>query len=345
QGRRADRGARPRGTRDELDQARGDRRPRAALSRRRGACARDRNAGCPRFRRPALLQRGPGELPQARGCRRRGRDAARRADRLGPRHLQSALDRAPVRTLAGLRGARRRPRHRLRRGARDGTRLRRRAAQHRSFEGERSGEEGRGHARWRRRRPARSTGRTHPETGARRAFEPAVRTGRHVTLPNPPLLVVTDRRQTGQPLIDIVRAALAAGCRWISLRERDLPDVEQIALVDTLLPLVRRFEARLMLHGDARVATRCGVDGVHLAAGGDAAAARTLLGPDKLVGISVHGTAEATMIDPRVVDYIIAGPFRETSSKPGYGPALGRGGLAEIARASAVPVVAIGGID
>jgi thiamine-phosphate pyrophosphorylase len=166
-----------------------------------------------------------------------------------------------------------------------------------------------------------------------------------VKLPEPPLLVITDRRQARRPVPDIVRAALAGGCRWISLRERDLGEDEQVALLETLLQVVRPFDARLTLHGDARVAQRCGLDGVHLSANGDPTAARRLLGPDKLVGLSIHGVAEAAALDPALVDYAIAGPFHETQSKPGYGPALGHAGLAEIVSAARVPVVAIGGID
>ena len=39
------------------------------------------------------------------------------------------------------------------------------------------------------------------------------------------------------------------------------------------------------------------------------------------------------------------GRHLETASKPGYGPEIGRKGLAEIARAARVPVLAIGGIN
>ena len=55
--------------------------------------------------------------------------------------------------------------------------------------------------------------------------------------------------------------------------------------------------------------------------------------------------AEAKTIDVRLVDYAIVGPTFETHSKPGYGPALGSPGVAEIARACPVPVLAIGGVD
>jgi thiamine-phosphate pyrophosphorylase len=166
-----------------------------------------------------------------------------------------------------------------------------------------------------------------------------------VRLPDPPLLLVTDRHQTRQPLPAVVGAALAAGCRWVSMREKDLSEGEQIALARSLLVMARRHRASLTLHGDAALAKTCGVDGVHLSAGGDPVAARNLLGPGKLIGVSLHTVTEAEALDPAIVDYAIAGPAFETASKPGYGPEIGRKGLSEIAAAAGVPVLAIGGLN
>jgi thiamine-phosphate pyrophosphorylase len=154
-------------------------------------------------------------------------------------------------------------------------------------------------------------------------------------IPDPPLLLVTDRRQARQALAEIVSAAVAAGCRWISVREKDLPEDEQALLVRRLLPV----------HGEAALAGLAGADGVHLSSDADAAAARARLGRDKLIGISIHSVGEAASIVPTDVDYALAGPAFETPSKPGYGPEIGRKGLAEIARAAPVPVLAIGGIN
>jgi thiamine-phosphate pyrophosphorylase len=166
-----------------------------------------------------------------------------------------------------------------------------------------------------------------------------------VTLPNPPLLLVTDRRQARRPILEIVGAALGAGCRWISLREKDLPEDEQVPLARMLLPMIRRHGARLSIHGAAALAKLAGVDGVHLPSGADAAAARAKLGPQKLIGVSIHTVTEAEAIDPTIVDYALAGPAFETVSKPGYGPEIGRKGLSEMAQAARVPLLAIGGIN
>jgi thiamine-phosphate pyrophosphorylase len=164
-------------------------------------------------------------------------------------------------------------------------------------------------------------------------------------LPVPALLLITDRRQARRPLPEVVAAALAAGCRWVSVREKDLPPDEQILLARSLLPLVHAKGAKLMLHGAALLAKEAGVDGLHLPSGSDRAAARALIGRDRLLGLSIHTVTEAEGIDPAHVDYVLAGPAFETASKPGYGPEIGRKGLADITRAARVPVLAIGGVN
>ncbi len=167
-----------------------------------------------------------------------------------------------------------------------------------------------------------------------------------MTLPETPLLVVTDRKQARLPLFEIADRACASGCRWISLREKDLTPQEQVALAVRLRSVVRRHPgARLTVHGDPEVAAAAGGDGVHLAARSDPGPARAALGPEALVGLSVHTIAEAAAVDATSVDYVVAGPSFASDSKPGYGPVLGAAGIAAIVRASPVPVIAIGGID
>lgn len=164
-------------------------------------------------------------------------------------------------------------------------------------------------------------------------------------LPDPPLLLVTDRRQARLPLARVVERALAAGCRWVSLREKDLRDVEQVVLASVLKRLSSLVEARFTLHGSPELATAAGVDGVHLPSGADPTAARARLGSAALIGISVHSVADVVALDPELVDYAVAGPAFATASKPGYGPALGARGVAALSRASQVPIIAIGGIE
>jgi thiamine-phosphate pyrophosphorylase len=166
-----------------------------------------------------------------------------------------------------------------------------------------------------------------------------------VIIPDPPLLVITDRTQAAARLSKIVTAVLNAGCRWISVREKDLPDAEQFALVQELLPIAQDFRAVLTLHGTIAVAQASGAGGVHLGADSDPSGARAATASGLLIGISVHGIGQVRAIDPAIVDYAIAGPVFVSQSKPGYGPALGPTGLRGLIGEARTPVIAIGGIE
>jgi thiamine-phosphate pyrophosphorylase len=165
-----------------------------------------------------------------------------------------------------------------------------------------------------------------------------------VSLPSPPLLLVTDRSQSRLPLMDIVSEACAAGCRWISLREKDLSEDEQIAIFGSLRRAVQKWQVRATIHGSVRAVEAAGADGVHLMAGRNPVAARAQLGSGALIGLSVHHPREIEKLPRDVLDYVIAGPTYETESKPGYGPALGAAGIAAMAASDNIPVIAIGGI-
>lgn len=164
-------------------------------------------------------------------------------------------------------------------------------------------------------------------------------------LPDPPLLVITDRKQASTGLVSIATAVLNAGCRWISVREKDLPPAEQLALTRELLAIARDFRAVLTLHDNAALAKSSGAHGVHLSEGSDPSTARAALGATALVGISIHGGAQIRALDPAMVDYAIAGPVYVSPSKPGYGPALGSEGLRALVSQARIPVIGIAGIE
>jgi thiamine-phosphate pyrophosphorylase len=164
-------------------------------------------------------------------------------------------------------------------------------------------------------------------------------------LPAPPVLLITDRTQARRPLADVVAAALAGGCRWISLREKQLSAEAQIALCRELVPLAAASGARLMLHGDPRLAAEAGLSGVHLNSNGNVRAARRLLGGQAWISISTHGIEEIEAAAAAGADAVTLSPIFLTSSKPGYGPALGLDALSAAAARSPIPIIALGGIE
>ena len=162
-------------------------------------------------------------------------------------------------------------------------------------------------------------------------------------LPDPPLLVISDRGQARQPLEQIAEAAFAGGCRWFSLREKDLPPAQRCALLEALVALGRSFAATVMVHEDIEAAKTSGASGLHLPSGGDPQAARARL-PGALIGASAHSGSEAASLLRAGADYVTVSPIFLTASKPGYGPALELDALATIVAEAAGPVLALGGI-
>jgi thiamine-phosphate pyrophosphorylase len=133
------------------------------------------------------------------------------------------------------------------------------------------------------------------------------------------------------------------GCRWFSLREKDLPPEERRALLAGLVALGHNFGAIVTAHEDIEAAASVGADGVHVPSGGSPEAARTRL-PGGLIGASAHSAGEAAALLRAGADYVTVSPVFVTTSKPGYGPALGLKGLEHVVAEASGPVVALGGI-
>jgi thiamine-phosphate pyrophosphorylase len=161
--------------------------------------------------------------------------------------------------------------------------------------------------------------------------------------------MVTDRRRLAADqethLIERVVAAARAGVHLIQARERDLEARPLTRLVTRLIEAVRGTGARVLVNDRLDVALAAGAHGVHLR--GDslpAARARRMAPPAFLIGRSVHSREEALRAqDGGGLDYLVFGTVFDTESKPGRGVA-GLDALAEVAAATRLPVLAIGGI-
>jgi thiamine-phosphate pyrophosphorylase len=165
------------------------------------------------------------------------------------------------------------------------------------------------------------------------------------SLPVPPVLVITDRNQAATPLLAVAQALLAGGCRWISLREPDLSREERADLLQRLVRCGAQAGAAISVHADYDAAIMTGAAGVHLPRHGSITAARAYLGNRATIGISAHDSDEVRRAAALGADYVTLSPIFETASKPNYGPSLGLAGLAELTKAAAIPVYALGGID
>ncbi|MFZ2807465.1 MAG: thiamine-phosphate kinase [Desulfosalsimonadaceae bacterium] len=153
---------------------------------------------------------------------------------------------------------------------------------------------------------------------------------------------------TETPLLSPLRQveiAVAAGATMVQYRNKlfelkDLPEVEAIRKV------CRTHNVPFIVNDHILLAKAVDADGVHLGQADDAGAlARSALGPDAIIGISVSTLEELTKTDLTGCDYIGCGPVFATATKPDAHPVIDLSGLKAVVEKSPVPVVAIGGID
>lgn len=146
--------------------------------------------------------------------------------------------------------------------------------------------------------------------------------------------------------LDLAEAILTAGAPLLQLRAKRMATGALVELARALRGLTSAHGAALIINDRADVAQLVDADGVHLGQEDPpAAAARALLGADKIIGLSTHDPTQvdAAMRDP-AVDYLGFGPIFPTNSKLDPDPVQGLQGLHTVRRRTARPIVAIGGI-
>jgi thiamine-phosphate pyrophosphorylase len=158
------------------------------------------------------------------------------------------------------------------------------------------------------------------------------------------LYFVCDARPHEENPEALLRAALGGGVDILQLREKALSRAEIERSAGTYRRVCDTFSALFIVNDDPELARACDADGVHVGKAGEVAAARELLGPDAIVGLSTHGEEELDDAAELPVDYIAVGPIWETPTKPGR-PAIGLEPVTYAAEHSAHPSFAIGGIS
>jgi thiamine-phosphate pyrophosphorylase len=146
-------------------------------------------------------------------------------------------------------------------------------------------------------------------------------------------------------VIESAAAGLRAAERGATHLLLRMPGAEARAQYRELTVLVGATPLPVLVRGRPDLALAAGAAGVNLPeADIPVAAARSLLGADRLLGRSVHSLASAALAEADGADFVIFGPVFPTPTHPGA-PGLGLQALAEVAHAVAIPVLAIGGVD
>ena len=137
---------------------------------------------------------------------------------------------------------------------------------------------------------------------------------------DPSLYVVLDRTAArGRDLVGLLAQALAGGSRMIQLRDKDWPSGRLLPLAEKLRAACAAAGATFIVNDRVDLALAVGADGVHL--GQDdlpARAARPLLRPGMILGISTHSVEQARAAQADGADYVAVGSMFATTSKADF---------------------------
>ena len=137
----------------------------------------------------------------------------------------------------------------------------------------------------------------------------------------------------------------AGGVRLLQLRVKQQPTRDFVALATEVQRICRRYQCTLIINDRVDIALAVEADGVHLGQEDlPLAAARKIVGREKIIGVSTHTVQQALSAEQEGADYIGFGPLFGTTTKATGYAARGLEQLQEICQQVRIPVVAIGGI-
>ncbi len=147
----------------------------------------------------------------------------------------------------------------------------------------------------------------------------------------------------GRDVATVADAAVRGGVSMIQYRDK-LGDEAAVRAGALAVQEVIAGRVPFVVNDYVEIAAEIGADGAHIGQGDmSPAAARHLLGADKILGLTAFTPEHMAAVDSSVVDYVGTGPFFPTLTDKGK-PVLGAEGFAAVAKLSPVPVVGIGGI-
>ena len=160
------------------------------------------------------------------------------------------------------------------------------------------------------------------------------------------LYAVTDRTWlNGRRLYDDVKEAILGGATFIQLREKNLGYEAFKYQALELKDLCREHNVPFVINDNVMLAKDINADGVHVGQEDmKASDVRNIIGPDKILGVSVRTVEEAVLAEKNGADYLGAGAVFHTGSKSDAVDITHKA-LKEICSAVNIPVVAIGGIN
>ncbi|KAI3425347.1 hypothetical protein D9Q98_009111 [Chlorella vulgaris] len=188
---------------------------------------------------------------------------------------------------------------------------------------------------------------SHAAEAAREQVEAAA--ARRNRIPNScdlRVYAVTDPRcnaANGRSNAEAIQLALDGGVTVVQLREKDIEGGAFMEQAAAVLEVCRSRGVPLLINDRVDVALAVGADGVHVGQGDlPAATVRRMIGPDRILGVSVKTPEQAVQAELDGADYLGAGAVFPTGTKESE--VIGLQQLAAICQSVSIPVVSIGGV-
>jgi thiamine-phosphate pyrophosphorylase len=157
--------------------------------------------------------------------------------------------------------------------------------------------------------------------------------------------LTAEKFSLGRSNVDVVREMLEAGVKIVQYREKtkDMRDKYEECLA--IREMTRHADACFIVNDDIHLAMAVDADGVHVGQEDlPIPVVRSLVGQDRIIGLSTHDSDQARKAVDFGVDYIGVGPVYPTSTKKNVCDAVGLEYLDFVVENIDLPFVAIGGI-
>ncbi|MBD3179946.1 MAG: thiamine phosphate synthase [Candidatus Latescibacteria bacterium] len=162
---------------------------------------------------------------------------------------------------------------------------------------------------------------------------------------SPFLYAILDRALISKSKLTSAAGELGeGGADWVQYRAKELSGERKLEEISSIIQLLEESGIPLIVNDDPLLAARSCAAGVHLGSEDpDPRAARRLLGPEAIIGITIHSVKELEEAPLDAVDYISAGSIYPSSTKPSV-KAAGTGFIKKLRPMTELPLVVIGGI-
>lgn len=160
------------------------------------------------------------------------------------------------------------------------------------------------------------------------------------------LYLVTDRELMSTPTLEeAVEQGILGGCTLIQLREKNASLLEFYNMAVNIKKITDYYHVPLIINDRVDIALAVNAAGVHIGQSDlPVPVTRQMIGPDKILGVSVSNLNEAVRAEKEGADYLGVGAMFATDTK-NDAKLVTMTDLQKIKAAVRIPIVVIGGIN